>query len=369
MITRIILLTMLILTLNVLMISIVGLIAFNDNRILLQGSGATFPLFQIESWIGDFMEENRDVIIQYVGKGSGAGLSDLFNGLVDFAFSDPPLKRELWLKYKGEILQVPCIAGAIAIIYNIPELPKDYNLRLTGKVLAEIYLGRIRFWDDNKIKQLNPEIADLLPHREIIVVHRSDSSGTTEIFTRFLSLRSKEWAERVGYGKVVDWPIDKTGRGRGGKGNYGVAQIVSLTSYSIGYVELFYAKKLDNVGIAMINNRAGLFILPSKDSIMEALRNALNKLPNSPLDDWSKDLDAFIDAPGEGSYPLVTVSHIILWRTYSDKAKLKALRLWLEWILTKGQDRILDGYAPIPYELRIVGLKALTLMEYGDSDA
>lgn len=326
--------------------------------VLIQGSGATFPLLQIEYWIAKFQSMNPNIKISYVGKGSGAGQKDFFNHLVDFAGSDPPLSRDVWLKYKGKVLQIPYLVGAVAIVYNIPDIPSEYHLKLTGDVIVRIYMGNITYWDDLEIKKLNPELAGKLPHKEIIVIHRSDASGTTQIFTTFLAKRSMEWREKVGIGKVVEWPVDKLGRGIGAKGNPGVAQVIKTTPYSIGYLEWAYALR-ENLSIAAIDNREGEFVLPSMKGIQSAIKNALPKLPDDPLGDWSGDLDAIIDAPGGSTYPIVAWTHLLVWKTYSDQAKVNALRTWIRWVLTEGRNYILPGYAPMPEELAATIAKAV----------
>ncbi len=326
--------------------------------VLIQGSGATFPLLQIEYWIAKFQSMYPNIKVSYVGKGSGAGQKDFFNHLVDFAGSDPPLSHDVWLKYKGKVLQIPYLVGAVAIVYNIPDVPSEYHLKLTGDIIARIYMGNITYWDDPEIKELNPELADKLPHKEIIVIHRSDASGTTQIFTTFLAKRSTEWRKNVGIGKVVEWPVDKLGRGIGAKGNPGVAQVIKTTPYSIGYLEWAYALK-ENLSIAAIDNKEGVFVFPLARGIQSAIKNALPKLPDDPLGDWSGDLNAIIDAPGRSTYPIVAWTHLLVWKTYSDPAKVNALKTWIRWVLTQGRNYILPGYAPIPEELAITIAKAV----------
>ncbi len=321
----------------------------SQGTVVLQGSGATFPLLQIEKWIGIFQSSHPNIKVSYVGKGSGAGQNDFFNHLVDFAGSDPPLSHDTWLKYKGQVLQIPYLAGAVVIVYNIPEIG-DKTLKLTGEVIAKIYLGEIEYWDDPEIKSLNPDLQDKLPHKQIVAVHRSDSSGTTQIFTTFLSKRCSEWKEKVGIGKVVQWPVDELGRGIGGKGNPGVAQAVKNTPYSIGYVEWAYAIK-ENMNIAAIDNKEGEFVTPSVESIQKTIEAAMPQLPKDPKDDWSSDLEIIIDAPGKGSYPIVAWTRFLVWTHYNDPQKVEALKTWLEWVLTEGRNHIIDGYAPIPQSL------------------
>ncbi len=316
-----------------------------QEKITIVGSGATFPQPQIEKWIDVYTERHPNIEIEYTGKGSGAGQNDFKQGLVDFACSDPPLSESLWdeLKKKGELLQFPIIVGAVVVVYNLPEVE---NLRLDGETLAKIFMGKIEYWDDPAIKQFNPEAN--LPHEKILVVHRSDSSGTTKIFTTYLSLVSDEWAEKVGSGKTVDWPVDKLGRGIGGKGNQGVATAVKQNLYSIGYVELSYALK-ENFSIVALKNKAGKFVTANEETIKSAVSMVSVSIP-SPREGYKEDLKALLNAAGEKSYPIVAFSHIVIWEKYEDKAKDKAIKDFVKWILTEGQksENVVQGYVGLP---------------------
>lgn len=326
--------------------------------VILSGAGATFPYPQIIEWINRFTNKTG-VIINYQPVGSGAGLTQFFQNVTDFACSDPPLKRSDWMKYEGRVLQVPWIIGAVVVVYNLPELPSNYNLRLTGEVIAKIYKGEIETWNDSLIKKLNPEVADKLPNQRIIVVYRSDSSGTTEVFTTFLHKSAPDLWGRELVGKVVDWPVTKVGRGVGGYGNPGVTQVILTTPYSIGYVEWGFAIA-NRLQVAAIANRDGRFILPSDVSLAEALRNI--KLPNSPLDDFSSTLDEVIYAPGEGAYPITSPSYIILWRTYQSREKAVALSEFLRWVANEGRNYIIPGYIFPPTEVVNLMLKASEIL-------
>ncbi len=335
-----------------------------NKMVHLRGSGATFLQPQLEAWVQEFMKEYGNIVIEYQGVGSGAGQEQFFKGLTDFCGSDPPLSHEKWLEYKGKVLQLPVILGAVVIVYNVPEIPKSVHLNLSGEVLALIYKGEIEYWDDPRIKELNPGLADKLPHEKIIVVHRSDASGTTQIFTTFLHKAAPEiWPIEL-VGKTIDWPVDKVGRGVGGKGNPGVTANVINTKYSIGYVELAYALK-NNLTIAAIRNREGVFVLPSTETIQSAAKHALKTklIPISPDGDFCKELDAIVYAPGKNSYPLTAFSHIFVWKTYEDKAKAEALKRFIEWIYTKGSKYIIEGYVAVPEEIKSIGLKAVELIE------
>jgi len=331
-----------------------------SKQVKLLGSGSTFVRPAMDMWIKKFSVKNPNVVIEYAGGGSGKGLSDFFNKLVDFACSDPPLPKEKWLEYRGKVLQFPIVLGAIAVVYNVPEI-NGVHLNLTGEILAKIYLGEIRYWDDPEIKRLNPAVAAKLPHREIIAVHRSDSSGSTQVFTLFLAKSYPRWKQLVGVGKTVEWPVDKIGRGIGAKGNAGVVQVIKTTPYSIGYVELAYALA-NNLPYARIQNPLGEFILPTQESITKAAR-IVEML--SPLDDWTNVSYNIVYAKVQGAYPISTPSYMIVWKKVADKSKCEALKEFIKFIGLEGQNTLPEGYAPLPHELRNVVVEAAKLVECG----
>ncbi len=312
------------------------------------GSGATFPQPQLEKWIDVYTKKNPNVQIEYTGKGSGGGQNDFKQGLVDFACSDPPLSESLWreLEKRGQPLQFPIVVGAVVVVYNIPGVD---NLKLDGETLAKVFMGEVEYWDDPAIKQLNPE-ADL-PHEKILVVHRSDSSGTTKIFTTYLSVVSDEWAEKVGAGKTVDWPVDKLGRGVGGKGNQGVATAVKQNRYSIGYVELSYALK-EKFPMVALKNKAGNFVVADEGTIKAAVSRVSINIP-PPQEGYKENMKMLLNADGEKSYPIVAFSHMVMWKSYDDEAKEKAIKEFVKWILTEGQksENIVEGYVGLPEDL------------------
>lgn len=319
-----------------------------EEKIILIGSGATFPQPQIEKWIDVYMKQNPNVAIEYTGKGSGGGQNDFKEGLVDFAGSDPPLKESLWneLKKRGQPLQFPMIVGAVVVAHNVPGVDE---LKLDGQTLADIFIGKVAYWDDEKIKSQNPDVN--LPHEKIIVIHRSDSSGTTKIFTTYLSLVSSEWAEKVGAGKIVDWPVDKTGRGVGGKGNQGVVAALKQNRYSIAYTELAYALK-ENLKMVALKNKAGNYVTANEETIKSAVSEVSVSIP-SPYEGYKEDMKALLNAAGENSYPIVAFSHLVVWEQYSDKSKEEAIKNFVKWVLTEGQksENIVEGYVGLPPEL------------------
>lgn len=311
----------------------------------IMGAGATFQYPQIAHWASLF-QKKTGAEISYQSVGTGAGQRMFLNDkVVDFAASDPPLSRTQWEQYQGKVIQIPWIMGAVAVVYNVPEIPANYNLKLTGEVIARIYRGEIEYWDDPSIKALNPEIANVLPRELIIAVHRSDSSGTTEVFTVFLNKAAPNIWTRDLVGKQVNWPVDATMRGIGGKGNEGVTAAVIQTRYSIGYVELSYAIEY-KLPIAAIMNIAGEFLLPSDESIRKAAEGV--SLPLSVFDDFSYTLIEVVYSSVPGSYPISTFVYIFMWSNYEDKDKALVLAEFLEWIRIEGYFNMIPGYVAPP---------------------
>ncbi len=328
-------------------------------QVIISGSGSTFVYPQMKEWTSKFSQKHPGVSVLYNPVGSGSGQTQfLKERVVDFACSDPPLSEEQYQEFRGRVLQMPIIIGAVAVVYKIPGYTGPLNL--TGEVLALIYRGDIAYWDDPSIRSLNP--AASLPHAEIKVLHRSDSSGTTQVFTYFLHKTAPNiWPEAL-VGKTLEWPIDATGRGLGGKGNEGVAGYFKQLDSAIAYLELGYAVE-NNFSIAAIMNREGKFVLPDKATMQAAIKGALEAglLPDSPLDDWSNALDAIVYAPGDMSYPIVSFTFMITWTEYPS-VKTDALKAFIKYINTEGQEEIIEGYSPIPVELRQINLKSLNII-------
>lgn len=327
--------------------------------VLLLGSGATFPMEQVKAWASQVSKVHPWLQVEYAGGGTGKGQNDFLLGIVDFACSDVPLKAADWEKAKaqfGGVYQLPMILGGVAVVYNIPEVPPDVNLRLTAEVLADILLGKIEYWDDPRIRELNPEVS--LPRARIVFVHRSDASGTTEVFTTFLSTYSAEWREAVGAGKTVKWPLDELGRGVGAPGNPGVAQAVKTTPYSLGYVELAYAKGL---GVAAIRNRAGRFVLPSADSIRVAAAGAVSITDAGANLADLRILESILSSSSPEAYPIASPSYLLVKSPSAyPPEKRKAIAAFLEFVFSRGQssENIVEGYVPIPESWRQLGLQA-----------
>ncbi len=307
-------------------------------QIKLTGAGATFPNVIYQDWILQYNRRNPDVQLNYQSIGSGGGIRQFSDGTVDFGGSDAPMNDSAIAAIGGNVLHLPTVLGAVAVVYHLPGLSAP--LRLAPDVLAEIFLGRITSWKDPRIAAANPGLAP--PGGDVLVVHRSDGSGTTYVFTDYLSKVSPEWGRRVGRGTSVKWPV-----GLGGKGNEGVAAMVAQTPGSVGYVELAYAVH-NRLSYAAVQNRAGQFVLPSPQSVTAAAASAMTAM--GPGTDFRVSIT---DPPGAESYPIASFTWLLLRRTYSDPERAGALVRFVWWAVTEGQaaaSRL--GYAPLPSALR-----------------
>lgn len=295
----------------------------------LTGSGSTFIQPIMKVWAKAYTAQTGTQI-NYQGVGSGKGISDLINQVVDFAGSDVPMNANELSQAKGGVIHIPDILGSVAVCYNIPKVGPA--VRLSGPVIADIFQGKITFWDDPRIAKLSPNIK--FPHQNILVIHRSDGSGTTAIFTDYLSKVSPSWAAKVGSGKSVNWPV-----GLGGKGSPGVAANLTKKPYSIGYVELAYA--INNViYYAAVENRKGVFVYPYQQSA------TANAAVGEPITD---NLEMSItNTANKNGYPIAGYSYLIM-PAHSEKAA--ELKQFITWIITKGQAPSFTAplhYAPIP---------------------
>ena len=298
------------------------------------GAGATFPYPIYSKWFADYAAKTG-VKINYQAIGSGGGIRQLSDGTVDFGASDSPMTDgELQKAKGGRVLHFPTVIGAVAVVYNVPGITEP--LKLDGGTLSDIFLGKVRKWNDGKIAKLNPGVS--LPARDILVVHRSDGSGTTYIFTDFLSSVNKEWLAGPGRSKEVAWPI-----GLGGKGNDGVAGQVKQIPGAIGYVELAYARQ-NKLPFASIKNPAGAFVAPSVESATAAAEGVAAKL--NPKTDYRISI---ANAPGPQAYPITSFTWLIVYQDQTDPIKGKKLVDFMRWALTSGQASAaaLD-YAPLP---------------------
>ena len=299
----------------------------------LTGAGATFPYPLYSKWFADYATKTG-VRINYQSIGSGGGIRQLSEGTVDFGASDSPMKDEEIAKEKGPVMHFPTVLGAVVVTYNLPGVKT--GLRLSGPVLADIFAGRITKWSDPKITVLNPGVQ--LPSSDILVVHRTDGSGTTFVFTDYLSAVSPAWSSGPGRGKEVSWPV-----GLGGKGNDGVAGQVKQTPGSIGYVELAYAKQ-NGLAYASIQNASGNFVQPSAEGMTAAAAGVAEKLPANT--DYRLSI---VNAAGAQAYPISSFTWILVYAQQSDATKGQKLRDFLKWALTEGEKQAsaLD-YAPLP---------------------
>jgi phosphate transport system substrate-binding protein len=308
--------------------------ASSGGSVDLTGAGATFPYPLYSKWFSVYASKTG-VKINYQSIGSGGGIRQLSEGTVDFGASDSPMSDEEMSKAKGgPILHIPTVLGAVVITYNVPGLTVPLNL--TGKAIADIFSGRITKWSDTRVTSLNPGVK--LPATDILVVHRSDGSGTSYIFTDYLTNAVPAWATSVGKGKEVKWPV-----GLGAKGNEGVAGQVQQTPGAIGYVELAYAKQ-NNLPSAAVENKAGKRVLPSVASATAAAAGAAQALPANT--DYRISI---VNAPGADSYPISSFTWILVYRHQTDAAKGKKLIDFLNWALTEGEAEASSlDYAPLP---------------------
>ncbi len=294
----------------------------------LSGAGSTFAYPFYTKWFYEY-EKETGVHINYQAIGSGGGIQQLLARVIDFGASDKPLDAKT-LKENG-LIQMPDAAGGIAIAYNIPGVGK--GLKFTPKLIADIYLGKITNWDDPAIKAVNPGVR--LPSLSIIVVHRSDGSGTTYIFTNYLSKISKEWADKVGAELSVNWPV-----GVGGKGNPGVAGYVMRARGAIGYVELAYVLQ-NSMTYGPVENRAGRFVWPT----IESSKAAAATVKNIPADFNV----LFVDPSGKDAYPIAGFTYLIIYKKQLDPVKGKELLDFLRWAYSKGEPMLKSlDYVPLP---------------------
>jgi phosphate transport system substrate-binding protein len=304
----------------------------------LTGAGATLPYPLYSKWFSAYAAKTG-VKINYQSIGSGGGIRQLSEQTVDFGATDAPMTNEEMAKAKGgPIMHIPTALGAVAVTYNLPGVTQ--SLRLSGDVVASIFQGQITKWNDPRIASLNPGVT--LPATDILVVHRSDGSGTSYVFTDYLSAVSPAWATKPGKGKEVQWPT-----GLGAKGNEGVAGQVKQTPGAIGYVELAYATQ-NRLATAMLRNANGEYVVPSTASATAAATGAASKLP--PNTDYRVSI---VNAAGKGAYPISLFTWIIAYERQADAAKGRKLVDFLRWALTEGQamEAPLD-YAPLPESVR-----------------
>ena len=297
----------------------------------LTGAGATFPYPVYSKWFYAFNQKTQHQI-NYQSVGSGAGVKQFVEGTVDFGATDGPMTDEEIAAIQGKVLHIPTVLGAVALTWNLPAVP---SLTLDGATIADIFLGKITKWNDPRLVALNPGAS--LPNRDLIVVHRSDGSGTSFIFTDYLAKVSPDWKSAVGAGKSVNWPA-----GLGGKGNEGVTQQVKQVEGSIGYVELIFAMQ-NTMPVASVKNATGAAIAPSLESVSAAAAGTT----------FAPDTDfrvSITNAPGAGAYPISSFTWLLVHPVAADSAKGRALHDFLDWMLTPEAMKMASDlhYAPLP---------------------
>ena len=315
----------------VLLVCLVLALPLLGQTMQLNGAGATFPYPMYSKWFNEYNKLHPDVQINYQSIGSGGGIRQVLNGTVDFGASDGPMTDEQLKETKTKILHIPTVLGADVPAYNIPGVSGE--IKFTQEALANIFLGRITSWNDPALTKENPGVN--LPNQPIIVVHRSDGSGTTYIFTDYLSKISKEWENTVGKGTSVKWPV-----GLGGKGNEGVAGQVRQLQGSIGYVELIYAVQ-NHIPYGSVRNSAGTFVKASLDGVTEAAAS----VKTMPADFRV----SITNAPGKTAYPISSFTWLLIPTQAKDANKGKVLTDFLNWMVTDGQKMTTQlAYAPLP---------------------
>jgi phosphate transport system substrate-binding protein len=300
------------------------------DTLLINGAGATFPYPIYSKWFSEYQKVNGSVQFNYQSIGSGGGIRQISLKTVDFGATDGPMSDDQIAGAQGTIIHLPTVLGAVVPIYNIEGVSDMLNF--TQKAISGIFLGQITNWNDPEIQNANPGVK--LPAAAIIVVHRSDGSGTSFCWTDFLTKINNDWAARAGKGTSVNWPS-----GLGGKGNEGVAGLVKQTPNAIGYVELIYAKQ-NSITYGKLQNKAGKFVEASAASVNAAAASA-----RMPFDFRV----SITNAPGEASYPAATYTWLLVYKSQSDKQKGQALIGFLNWMLKEGQGMAEGlGYVPLP---------------------
>jgi phosphate transport system substrate-binding protein len=325
-----------------------GTIVVAQNALLINGAGATFPYPIYSKWFDEFHKKNNNLQFNYQSVGSGAGIKQVTDGTVDFGATDGPMNDDQIKAFKDKhngsgILHFPTVLGAVVPTYNVPGVSGALNF--TPEALAGIFMGHISKWNDPAIAAANKGVN--LPANDIVVVHRSDGSGTTYIWTDFLSKNSDGWKSRVGKGTSVNWP-----QGLGGKGNEGVTGLIKQTPNSIGYVELIYAAQ-NNIPYGAVKNPAGAFIKADLASVSAAAAGAAKEMP----DDFRVSIT---NSPGKTAYPISSFTWLLVPQKFADGNKRDAVKSFLKWMLADGQNLTEAlSYAKLPKEVIAKELKAI----------
>ena len=315
--------------------------------VMLNGAGASFPYPIYAKWFSDYNKLHPDIQINYQSIGSGGGIRQLLSGTVDFGASDAPMTDQQLGESKTKILHFPTVLGAVVPSYNIPGLSQE--LDFTGDVLADIYLGRTTKWNDPAIAKLNKGVN--LPATDIVVVHRSDASGTSFVWTDYLSKVSPAWESKVGRNIAVNWPV-----GLGGKGNEGVTGLVKQTPGAIGYVELIYALQ-NNVPFGRVRNSAGVFMKADLAGVTAAAAGFAKSMP-------ADFRISITNAPGKASYPICSFTYLLVPTTIADASKKQVIKGFLTWMLNAGQQETESlSYARLPKEVVARELKQISQIQ------
>jgi phosphate transport system substrate-binding protein len=327
-------------------LGLAGLLAA-ENPIQLNAAGATFPFPIYSKWFDEYSKMNSNIQINYQSIGSGGGIRQLLAHTVDFGASDMPMNDQQLQQAGFKILHFPTVLGAAVPSYNVPGVTTD--LKFTQKALAGIYMGTISKWNDPEITKANPGVS--LPNADIVVIHRSDGSGTTFIWTDFLSKASDDWKNKIGSNSSVNWPV-----GLGGKGNEGVSGLLKNTPDSIGYVELIYAVQ-NNIPYGEVQNASGTFVKASFDTVSAAAAGAAKTMP----DDFRVSIT---NAPGKTAYPISSFTWLLIPAQIQDATKRDVIKGFLKWMLTDGQKDCANlSYAPLPAPVVTKELKAISLIQ------
>jgi phosphate transport system substrate-binding protein len=312
----------------------------------INAAGATFPAAIYQKWFEEFHKLNSAIEINYQSIGSGGGIAQLTGGTVDFGASDMPMTDDQLSKLKVKAFHFPTVLGAVVPTYNVAGVATD--LKFTPETLSGIFLGKITKWNDPSLVKDNPGIK--LPKNDIVVVHRSDGSGTTFVWTDYLSKISPEWKAKVGANTSVSWPV-----GLGGKGNEGVAGLVKQTPDSIGYVELVWAAQ-NKMTVGLVKNSSGAFIKADVESVTDAAAGAAKEIP-------ADFRISITNAPGKNAFPISSFTYLLIPSTIPDAGKSKAIVAFLQWMLADGQ-KFAPGlyYAPLPKEVVAKEIKQIALI-------
>jgi len=333
-----------------LLVLALGGLVLAQNALLINGAGATFPSPIYSKWFDEFHKANGTQI-NYQPVGSGAGIRQVTDGTVDFGASDGPMNDEQIAAYKTKngsgILHFPTVLGAVVPTYNIPGVSGALNF--TPEALSGIYLGRISKWNDPAIAVANKGVS--LPANDIVVIHRSDGSGTTYIWTDYLSKVNPDWKDKVGKGSSVNWPV-----GLGGKGNEGVTGLIKQTPNAIGYVELIYAAQ-NKIPYGSVKNSSSAFVKADLASVTEAAAGAVKTMP----EDFRVSIT---NATGKNAYPIASFTWLLIPERFKDTAKRDAMKSFLKWAITDGQGAVETlSYAKLPKEVVEKELKAISKVQ------